>query len=375
MESTTIQKITIIFPPGDQLTSLLIQKETANKIEDVLKRLCALRAIDFDLKKLSILNDMGGDVKLDQTVGESGLVFIDIVDKKQAKKAAKEKKGESDEGAPSRGLPKGVTVNPGQCCYLPLEQQLFDDEKKALIDIKASAPELCSNFSDEFVMSCLFARKFDNARALELLQKSLLWRKTYGFLNLPKLSDISEEMFKMQIHVPGSRDKCGRAIRYVNMGNIRPNIGPFTMDNCRKFYTWFAYVGIFCEGMDALRNGLHVVPDMESWGWKNFDLEYQRQISVMWSETFPLLVRKISVLNPPMVFNAFYKIMRTLVKAKIMDRTSVCGKSKELLKLVDARMLWNQKGGELDYPCERWIADLKEFAEKNEERLSAPGRQ
>jgi len=124
------QKITIIFPPGDQLTSLFLQKETNTKIHDLLTRLCTLRAIDFDPKKLRILNDLGEEVDLSKTVGESGLVFIDIVDKKEGKKTEKEKKKEK--GRVSRGLPQGMKLEVGKCCYIPLEEQLFEDEKKSV---------------------------------------------------------------------------------------------------------------------------------------------------------------------------------------------------------------------------------------------------
>jgi len=48
-----IPKLTIIFPPGDQLTSVLLEKEKDNKIEDLINRLCALRGIDLSKLKKS----------------------------------------------------------------------------------------------------------------------------------------------------------------------------------------------------------------------------------------------------------------------------------------------------------------------------------
>jgi len=49
-----VTKTTIIFPPGDQLTTVLIEKEKDTKVEDLLNRLCTLRGIELGkLKKNS----------------------------------------------------------------------------------------------------------------------------------------------------------------------------------------------------------------------------------------------------------------------------------------------------------------------------------
>jgi len=126
-----INKFTIIFPPGDQLTSVLIEKEKDTKIEDLINRLCTLRGIDLSkAKKLRILDDTGNKVDTSQTVGESGLVFLEIIDKTTDKELKKKEK-EKEKDKKSRERPENVKITVGQNCNLPLLDQLHDDEKKS----------------------------------------------------------------------------------------------------------------------------------------------------------------------------------------------------------------------------------------------------
>jgi len=235
--------------------------------------------------------------------------------------------------------------------------------------------ELCKNFSDEFVISCLFARKMDAARALELLQNSLKWRKENNLMNLPKISEIPPEYFQFNFHIPGTRDKNGRCIKYLKIDLIRPNVEPFTIHNFKKFYAWFNYIGVFAEGIDALRNGVHGVIDVANFGWQNFDIDFQKQIGPMWANTFPLLVGRMSLINPPRIMNAFIKIIKSFIKGKVADRIIACNSEKALLKLIDGDQLLKGRGGELEWGGEQWRQVVGEWCEKNEERLSAPGRE
>jgi len=369
-------KITILFPPGDQLTSLLLSKESDNKIEDVLSRLCTLRAIDFNLKKLKILSDVGDKVDLSKTIGESGLYFIEIIDKKEAKKAKKKEEKEKEKFlSVNRGLPEGVVIKVGECCYLSLEEQLFEDEKKALKEIKDRSPDLCKNFSDEFIISALFARKFDFNRTTETLQKNLQWRKENGFLKLPKLEDIPHGVLGFNFTLPGARDKQGRFIRYVIPDpNVKLGTEPYTIPNLKVYFAWFFYVAIFSEGIDGIRNGVHNVINAGNFSWKIFDVDTVRAIGNMTTDTFPLLIRKVSLVNPPSIFGAFFKILKTIMKEKVTSRFVTVPDPKTLLNDIPPDNLITIFGGARDLTIEKWVAMMKEWAEKNEERLVAPGR-
>jgi len=365
-------KLTIIFPPGDQLTSVLLEKEKDTKICDLIDRLCTVRGIDLSkLKKVKILDDLGKKVDLNQTVGESGLPFIEIIDK-TTEKELKNRKKELTEHK-TRERPPSVKITVGQNCYLPLEDQLFDDEKASLNAVKQL--DVAKYFSDEFIMSILFHTKFDMKRTEDFLKSSLAWRKEKGFMNIPKFSELDPRLTGYLRYVPGARDKYGRSIRMLYIANVIPNVDGYTVENVTKWATWLHYVGIFHEGIDALRNGVTIVVQAEGYGWKNLDIDFQRQAVTLWIERFPLLVRKVLMFNPPGIFGAVKKIMSTIVKNKIIDRIEVVRSKEEIRKYIEPDNLVAEFGGNVNYTPQDWWKNLAEWAERCEERLIAPGRE
>jgi len=255
---------------------------------------------------------------------------------------------------------------------LPLEDQLFDDEKAALHTAKQF--EVSKNFSDEYIMATLFLTKFDQKRTEEFLKNSLAFRKEKGFMNIPKLSEIDLRVSEYVLQLPGSRDKSGRSIRYVSINKFTPNENGHTVENYIKWALWYHYVGIYSEGIDGLRNGLCVVLQLEGFGWKNFDIDLQRQTAPLWAEKFPVLMRKIVALNPPGLFSAVMKILQTLVKSKIIERIENL-QTKDLGKVIDPDNLVAEFGGNVNFTTQDWFKSLKEWAERCEERLIAPGRE
>jgi len=348
----------------------LFEKEKDTKVEDLINRLCTLRGIDLSkLKKLKILDDVGKKVDVNKTVGESGLPFIEIIDKSTLKE---QKKTKEQDKHTIRERPSSVKITIGQNCYLPLEDQLFDDEKAALHTAKQF--EVSKNFSDEFIMATLFLTKFDQKRTEEFLKNSLAFRKEKGFVNLPKLSDINLKIIDINNHLPGARDKFGRGVRYVRMNKIFPNSDGQTVENFVKWAVWYHYVGIFHDGIDALRNGICIVSQLEDLGWKNFDLDFQRQMAPIWTERFPVLMRKFVVLNPPAIFSALRKIFSAFLKAKVMERMEIV-QMKDLGKLIEPDQLIAEFGGNVNFTTQDWCKNLREWAERCEERLTAPGRE
>jgi len=366
----------VIFPPGDVLTSLVWDKEKDTKVEDLLNRLCQLRGLNLaDLKPMS---DVGEKLELQKTVGELDLVFIELVDRKASKKAKKKEKEEGDgadkpQNKLQKGKPSGITVTPGKYNTYSIADQLFPEELQALKDLKTNY-EICQNYSDEFMMSCLFARKLDLVRTHVLLQANWKWRKENNFVNLPTIADINLDIMKSWILAHGTRGKDGTGVLYVEIQDMEIGKEPWTIPSLMKWIAWFYFVGIFAEGMDIFRNGMTMIEDLEGYGWKHFDLEFQKKMSSIWTDTFPLRVKKIVVMNPPGIFEAIIKIAKTFMKAKMLDRMEVLTK-KDLPKLVSKDQLVEKFGGNYSCTREQGVALLKEWAAINEPHLIAPGRQ
>jgi len=90
----------------------------------------------------------------------------------------------------------------------------------------------------------------------------------------------------------GTRAKDGTGITYVTVEDMEVGKEPWTIPNVMNWFSWFYYVGIFCDSIDLLRNGVTMIEDLEGFGWKQFDLEFQKKMSAMWTDNFPLRVKK-----------------------------------------------------------------------------------
>jgi len=270
----------------------------------------------------------------------------------------------------------GVKLTIGQNCYLPLEDQLFDDEKAALRTAKQF--EVAKYFSDEFIVATLFWKKFDMKRTEEALKSNLAFRKEKGFMNLPKFSELDLRVLDTQISLPGARDKHGRGIRFFFPVKRIPNVNGSTIENVVKSMVWYHYVGMFSDGIDGLRNGICFVADFEGYSWKNFDIDYQKQTAGLMSDRFPILMRKVLVLNPPTIFLAFKKIMSTMINNKLLGRMETLSAKdigKELVKYIEPDNLITDFGGNVKFSNGDSVKLWVEWAERCEERLIAPGRE
>jgi len=265
----------------------------------------------------------------------------------------------------------------GETCDIPLQDQLFEDEWKNLQEFKKQS-EVTKYFSDEFIVSCLFARKFDFKRTTELLENNLKWRKANGFMTIPSTQEIKPllDIMTMYVQIPGARDKNGGGVLYFVMDD-RLEIGkePWTIPTLKKWSAWFYYVGIFNDGIDFLRNGLTTVQDLTGYGWKHFDIDFQKEMSSFWVDTFPIRMKNILCLNAPLIFGAVLKICKTFMKGKMLNRVEAVDKPKDLRKWITEENLLEKFGGSVQYDHAAWSKRVMDWAEKHEERLRAPGRE
>jgi len=263
------------------------------------------------------------------------------------------------------GKPDDIKATVGTPCAYSLREQLFPQEWQALQDLKTNY-EICKNYSDEFLMACLFARKLDLIRTHNLLQQNMRWRKENGFLTIPKLSEINQEVFSMWGYVPGARSKEGTGILYFHL--VEMGKEPFTANNIIKFLVWHNFVGGFSEGMDFYRNGVFILRDMGQFTWKHVDVDIMKKVNTMWTDNFPTRVKKFIALDPPAIFEALKKIARTFMKKKMTDRFTTDSR-KSIGKLVDKDQLIESFGGNLPHSAAQQYETLKEWAKVNEERL------
>jgi len=214
--------------------------------------------------------------------------------KKRKAKREKKKNEEATGTKIQKGIPDGIKVELGKYCQIPLKDQLFPHEWQALQDLKTNY-EICKNYSDEFLMASLFSRKLELVRTHTLLQNNWKWRKDNNLVELPKLADINiEGLLHSWLIIPGARTKDGYGLTCFEIGTMEIGKEPWSHANLTKWFVWYYTIGIFVEGMDYLRNGVVIVEDLDGFGWKHVDLEFNKKMSSMWTDTFPMRVKKFS---------------------------------------------------------------------------------
>jgi hypothetical protein len=371
-----IPKLTILYPGGDQLSSVLLEKEKNTVISELIERLCNLRAIDT--KHICAYNDAGKKLDTKLTVEKANIVFIELIDKKHNKAnqfgTFRSHIQDSDTGKIRKGRPLEIVLRPGQGVNLPIRQQLFSDEWESLLNFKSKHDAICNSYSDEFLMCCLWARKFDESRTVKLIQDNFQWRKANGFEFIPttkEVEDICKGMASLNCIIPGARDKNGGGIFYSGYKKDLPmGKEPLTAQSLKKWIVWWYFVGIFQDGVDSLRNGVTMIQDLTEFGWIHFDLDIQKQLNVM--SLFPIRVRRIVMYNPPVIFTAVGKIVKTFFPAKLMNRMELTHKLKDISNYVSADQLWTKFGGEMNHDTHGWSEKLIEWGNKNDEHYRIP---
>lgn len=270
--------------------------------------------------------------------------------------------------------PDNVTIQIGKRQQLPLREQLFDHEWEALQELKSRHPKICKFYSDEFLMACLFARKMDIERVNVLLRANWKWRKENKLIEIPTIDQINLEVFHTFFGIPGARtdDGCGLLYATVNP-NHTAGQEPWTVESVTKAATFFNFVGVFMEGMDYVRNGICIAMDLYNFGWAHWDYGFWYGMGGMWTDTFPMLMKRIAIINPPMILSGLLKLASLFVKKKIMSRIAVLdgGDVENLLGHLESSdsQTSSQFGGKIDYSWEKYEQELRAYCKENQERL------
>jgi len=246
-----------------------------------------------------------------------------------------------------------------------LADELFPEELEALQEMKKR--QICEHYSDRFIMMALFARKFNLDRTQKLLERNWKWRIDRGYEELPEMDELTHVIFNSGFAVPGARDKEGRYVGYLYPGKLVPSELP--IPDAEAWLCWFYGYAIEHERMDAFRNGFVFVQDYQDYGWKNFDIKFQQALTTVLQDTFPILLKKILLINPPTILKAIIAICKVFMKKKIMDRIAAI-ELDDLKDIIDVDMLPKQFGGNMEFDPDTQLRSLREW--NVDYRLSRP---
>jgi len=264
-------------------------------------------------------------------------------------------------------LPSSVRLSKSSLVNIPLQEQLFPSELEALKQMKSNY-SICKNFSDEFIVASLLLRKLNLFRTNVFLEEHVKFRQVNNVTRIPRFSEINKELFKFYTLPFGVRCKNGSAPFILNCNLLYPNKEPYTLTSIIEFLTWFYTVGIFSQGMDIFRNGRTEIMELDGLGWKNCDYDWYKKVINCLQEKLPCRVRQIICVNAPSFIGALFKLARLFMKEKLLNRAGVM-KAQDISQLFTEQDLPKQFQGNYEITFERQIELLKEWAEKNEERL------
>jgi len=168
-----------------------------------------------------------------------------------------------------------------------------------------------------FLMGCLFSRKLDLERTNVLLRANWKWRKENKFVKLPKIEDVNLEVLHYFHGIPCTRtiDGCGMIYAHVSPSQ-QAGKGAYTVQNVTRAATFFNFVSVFLEGMDFLRNGICIAMDLGEFGWNHWDISFWTGMGPMWTDVFPMLMKRIAIINPPLILSGLMKLASVFVKKK-----------------------------------------------------------
>jgi len=209
---------------------------------------------------------------------------------------------------------------------------------------------VCDNFSDDrFLMACLFGRKLDVKRTVEMLEKNWKWRTKKGYEEMPRWEDLNHDLFQLDYFwtVPSSRAFDGTGIQYTCAKNFFP--GAHSAEDLVKNALWIHGILLLMEGMDLHRHGMTLVMDLEGVGWKNFDYSHHKIMQDVFMEKFPMRPQKILIVHPPYFIGPLINFFKLFTKSKILKRVEVCYQVSDIQKYIDKAVLPKQFEGDMEF--------------------------
>jgi hypothetical protein len=247
-----------------------------------------------------------------------------------------------------------------------LTNQVFPDELEAFNRLKQT--DISNQFSDNFLMACLFSKKLDVPRVEILLKNNLQWRTENNYIDVPSWDSLQKELFLsgFAMKIPGARTKRGEGIVYITMRHLIPKNHPPFIEHAIKWVVWHGMKASLWENMDYFRNGIVVVADLTDMGWDNLDLENATKMGSSFIDNFPMRLSKIILVRPPWLISTVLDAFSFFMKKKIMDRIVSFEENDKLLEFIDAENLHESLGGNLKYTIPDWFEFIEnQYKEDN----------
>ena len=238
--------------------------------------------------------------------------------------------------------PQGLHLADGQ---QPFEQNSMDErqEFEKLRELAVDLPEYlaCGDF---WALACLRARKYDIARALELLQSFDLWRKRLQLLerNFHTDDELRVLIERGVVEPTGQRDRVGHYILVLRMARADPK--RFTPDDAiRNIYAALEY--LYRRYPEAQSAGVAVLVDQRGASMKNMDTAVPRVLFKALANHMPCRFGGLYAVDPPLFMRMLLPVAKLLLKRKLRDRLHILRNVEELATHFEPSELLTDFGG------------------------------
>ncbi|XP_046390062.1 motile sperm domain-containing protein 2-like [Ischnura elegans] len=232
----------------------------------------------------------------------------------------------------------------------PTAQQIQELRTKFLQKLEQQTPESGGvhpadlakiKNGDAWLRRFLTHNDCDMKETLDMLWESVDWRNRVGANEITE-SSINRNFLEGGVLFVRSKDKDGKPLLILKVKKHSKNHGD--AEGLRKYVIyWF-------ERLERLTKGDQVTLffDMADAGLSNLDMDLIKYLIGMFKTNYPYFLNFILVFEMPWVMNAAFKIIKSMLPAKGVERLRVVNKSnlKEYVDPENALKCW---GGKDDY--------------------------
>ncbi|CAB1447223.1 unnamed protein product [Pleuronectes platessa] len=257
-----------------------------------------------------------------------------------------------------------------QLSDLPDDSEQLDPHVSGLRQRALQSSELSAvrSFSRGFLLKFLRARDFDVERCLKLLLNYQRWRRESpeisGCLSPSSVLGLLSTSYHA---VLPQRDHAGSRVLVYRIGQWNPK----DWSAFQVFQVSLMTSEIICMETQTQRRGLKVIFDLQGWCLGHamqINPSIAKKISSVLSESFPLKVRGIHLVNEPMFFWTVFAIIRPFLPDKIKQRIHMHGANFQdsLSDFFSPAVLPPEYGGEgpeIEEVCRDWTNHLLQSEE------------
>ncbi|XP_016126993.1 alpha-tocopherol transfer protein-like [Sinocyclocheilus grahami] len=183
------------------------------------------------------------------------------------------------------------------------------------------------NLTETFLIRFLQARDFDVALALKLLINYHKWRQECPEITADLRPSSVVELLQNNYHgVLRSGDDAGSRVLIYRIGQWNPK--EFTA--YEVFRVSLITSELIVREWETQRNGLKTIFDLQDWCFAHalqINPSLAKKISSVLTDSFPLKVRGIHLINEPIFFHPVFAMIRPFLPDKIKQRIHMHGSS------------------------------------------------